>query len=350
MKNIFKSQLFWAAVVLLLLVLVVVFNNQSATIGYVNGKLTGPIVDLFIFSPPILMISLGMTLVIATSGIDLSVGSVMAVAGAVAMQFLHNASDPNNLGTVATALLLSLGVGLLCGAFNGLLISVIKLQPFITTLIMMLAGRGIANMITGGKNAAGGSSSFNWLAQGRILGFPMGFIVAAAVLIIVALAVRKTALGMSIEAVGINPRASEMAGIRSSRILFLVYAVSGLLAAVAGILSVAYIGTVEVSSNGTGSGMEMDAILAVVIGGTSLAGGKFHIGGTILGAFVITALNQAVVYLGIPAAAVPAAKALVIIFICLLQSQRVHGWFSSRPKTEVRKPQKADDERKAVAA
>lgn len=350
MKNLFKSQLFWAAMVLLALVLVVIFNNQSATIAYVNGKLTGPIVDLFIFSPPILMISLGMTLVIATSGIDLSVGSMMAVAGAVAMQFLHNAADPNSAGSVATAVLLSLCVGLVCGAFNGVLISVVKLQPFITTLIMMLAGRGIANMITGGKNAAGGSSAFNSLAQGRVLGFPMGFILAAIVLIIVAVVVRKTALGMSIESVGINPRASEMAGIRSSRILFLVYVTSGLLAAIAGILSVAYIGTVEVSSNGTGAGMEMDAILAVVIGGTSLAGGKFHIGGTVLGAFVITALNQAVVYLGIPAAAVPAAKALVIIFICLLQSKRVHGWFESPAKVDVKPTKSSQHEGKVVAA
>lgn len=329
MKSLLRNQLFWAGLVLLALIVVVLLNNQSATIGFSNGRLTGPIIDLFIFVPPILMISLGMTLVIATSGIDLSVGSVMAVSGAVAMQFLVNSSNADSVAATLGAVGLALLVGLACGMFSGFLVSVVKLQPFITTLIMMLAGRGLANMITGGKNAAGDSDAFNWISQGRVLGFPVGFLLALAVLLLVTLIVRRTALGMSIEAVGINPRAAEMTGIRSGRILFMVYAISGLLAAVAGIFAVAYIGTVEVSSSGTGSGMEMDAILAVVIGGTSLAGGKFNIGGTVLGAFIITALNQVVIYLGIPSAAVPAFKAIVIIFICMLQADRVHGWFAS---------------------
>lgn len=352
MKSLLKNQLFWAGAVLLGLIVVILLNNQSATISYANGRLTGPIIDLFIFVPPILMISLGMTLVIATSGIDLSVGSVMAVAGAVSMQFLVNSASPNSAGAAITAVVLALGVGLAIGAFSGFLVSVIRLQPFITTLIMMLAGRGIANMITGGKNAAGNSSTFNWIAQGRILGFPVGFLLALVVLAIIALLVRRTALGLSIEAVGINPRAAEMAGIRSGRILFMVYAISGLLAAVAGIFSVAYIGTVEVSSSGTGSGMEMDAILAVVIGGTSLAGGKFNLGGTVLGAFVITALNQVVVYLGVSSAAVPAFKALVIIFICILQAPNVHGWFSrfgESPKQHASGKSTDVDASKAVA-
>ncbi|WRS30673.1 ABC transporter permease [Actinomycetaceae bacterium MB13-C1-2] len=351
MKKLLRNQLFWASLVLIVLVAVVLLNNQSASIGFSNGKLTGPIIDLFIFVPPILMIAVGMTLVIATSGIDLSVGSVMAVAGAVSMQFLVNSANPDTPGAALIAVLLALVVGLACGMFSGFLVSVIKLQPFITTLIMMLAGRGIANMITGGKNAAGNSPAFNWISQGRVLGFPVGFLLALAILLIVVLLVRKTALGMSIEAVGINPRAAEMAGIRSGRILFMVYALSGLLAAVAGVFSVAYIGTVEVSSSGTGSGMEMDAILAVVIGGTSLAGGKFNLAGTTLGAFIITALNQVVVYLGVSSAAVPAFKALVIIFICILQSDRIHGWFSRPDLGQSDDKKSADsDKAKVVAA
>ncbi len=353
MKSLLRNQLFWAGVVLAALIIVILANNQSATITFQNGRLTGPIIDLFIFVPPVLMIGVGMTLVIATSGIDLSVGSIMAVAGAVSMQFLVNSPNPNSPGAAVVAVLLALLVGLACGAFSGFLVSVIKLQPFITTLIMMLAGRGIANMITGGKNAAGNSSSFNWIAQGRVLGFPVGFLLALLVLFAVVFLVRKTALGMSIEAVGINPRAAEMAGIRSGRILFMVYAMSGLLAAVAGIFAVSYIGTVEVSSSGTGSGMEMDAILAVVIGGTSLAGGKFNLGGTVLGAFVITALNQVVVYLGVSSAAVPAFKALVIIFICILQAPMVHGWFSrpgEGPKEKKTNSVPVANDSKAVSA
>lgn len=348
MKNLLKNQLFWAAMVLVVLMIINITENGTATIGYSNGRLTGPIIDLFIFSPPILMISIGMTLVIATSGIDLSVGSIMAVAGAVAMQYLHGSSNPNSPATIAIAFILALAVGLLCGAFSGFLVSVVKLQPFITTLIMMLAGRGIANMITGGGNTEGGSSGFNKIAQGTVLGFPLRFIVAIIVLLLVAALVRRTALGMSVEAVGINADAAEMAGVRSNRIQFMVYTLSGLLAAVAGVLTVAYIGRVEVASTGTGAGMEMDAILAVVIGGTSLAGGKFNLGGTVLGAFVITALDQTVVYLGISSAAVPAFKAIVIIGICLLQSDRIHGWFSSPSRSRV--VEKKEETPKVVAA
>ena len=347
MKNLLKNQLVWAGIVLVVLLAINISHTKA--LDFSNGRMTGALIDLLVQSPPILMIAIGMTLVIATSGIDLSVGSVMAVSGAVAMQYLNGASNPNGAMSIVMALILSLGVGLLCGAFSGFLVSVVKLQPFITTLIMMLAGRGIANIITGGQNAEGNSTGFNKIAQGIIFGFPVRFLVAILVLVVIGLLVRKTALGMSIESVGINPRAAEMAGIRSGRILFMVYALSGVLAAVAGILVVAYIGRVEVASTGTGAGMEMDAILAVVIGGTSLAGGKFHLGGTVLGAFIITALDQTVVYLGIPTAAIPAFKALVIIGICLLQSDRVHGWFSAPGKRRPAVPEK-DETEKAVAA
>lgn len=349
MKSLLRNQLFWAGAVLVVLFALILANNDSATISFTNGRLTGPLIDTLIQLPPILMIALGMTLVIATSGIDLSVGSVMAVAGAVAMQMLKQAENPDGGLTVTTAILAALLVGFACGAFSGFLVSVVKLQPFITTLIMMMAGRGIANIVTGGKNAAGESTTFNWISQGRIFGFPTGPILAFLILALVVIVVRKTALGLNIEAVGINPRAAEMAGVRSSNVLFMVYAISGLLAAVAGIFAVSYVGVVEVSSNGTGSGMEMDAILAVVIGGTSLAGGKFNFGGTVLGAFVITALNQVVVYLGVSSAAVPAFKALVIIFICVLQAPNVHGWFSRPGQTSKKETQGKKREEVVVA-
>lgn len=324
----------WTIAIFVALMVTNIIANGTSTISYNNGRLSGPIIDVFIDVPPLLMIAIGMTLVIATKGIDLSVGSVMAVSGAAAMQFLSN-SDSDNWGSVLAALGLACLVGTVIGMFSGYLVSAIRLQPFITTLIMMLAGRGIANLITDGRNAEGGSELFNSIAQGRVLGFPRGFLFAAVILIIVIVIVRRTALGMTIEAVGINPTAAHMAGIKSARILFLVYVVSGLLAAIAGIFSVAYIGRVEVASSGTGAAMEMDAILAVVIGGTSLAGGKFSLWGSTLGAFIITALNDTVVYLGVSSAAIPAFKAIVIIFICLMQSPQLREKFTRRkPKVD----------------
>lgn len=351
MKTILKNQLLWAGLVLIGLFVIILVKNQTGIFAYQNGVLTSPLIDIMQDAPPIIMIALGMTLVIATSGIDLSVGSVMAVAGATAMQFLANTPDRDTFGAAATAMLLAILAGLGCGIVSGFLVSVVKLQPFITTLIMMILGRGLANVVTNGKNTPGNSPTFNWITQGRVFGIPVGFVLALLILIAVAILVRKTALGLNIESVGINPVAAEMAGIRSSRILFMVYVISGVLAALAGCFAVAQVGTVEVNSTGTGAALEMDAILAVVIGGTSLAGGKFHIGGSLLGALIVVTLTPAMIYLGVSAPAVPAVKAVVIIFICLLQSERLRGWFT-RPGGGSRKSAKSSSDKttEAVAA
>lgn len=352
MKNILKNQLIWAGAVFVLLVGIILWQNKTGVFAYINGKLTSPLIDIMQDAPPIMMIALGMTLVIATKGIDLSVGSVMAVAGATAMQFLASSSNGDSAGAATMAFVMAVLAGLACGLVSGFLVSVVKLQPFITTLIMMILGRGIANVITNGKNTPGNSPTFNWITQGRVFGIPVGFILGLVILIAVSVAVRKTALGLNIEAVGINPRAAEMAGIRSSRIIFMVYVISGILAAIGGCFAVAQVGTVEVNSTGTGAALEMDAILAVVIGGTSLAGGKFHIGGSFLGALIVVTLTPAMVYIGVSAPAVPAVKAVVIIFICLLQSERLRGWFTRPGGNRPEPVLKADktETTKAVAA
>lgn len=350
MKALIRSQLVWVAIILIGLMVVNITHSSTGIIEMQNGRLIGPIINVFLALPPLLMVTIGMTLVIATSGIDLSVGSIMAVSGAVSMQLLADSSQPNSVSAVLGAVGLSLLIGAGLGAFSGILVSVVRLQPFITTLIMMIAGRGLANIITGGKNTSARSDTFTSIVQARVFGFPMGAILAFAVLIIVALVVRRTALGMTIEAVGINPVASQLAGIRSKNVLFLVYAVSGLTAAIAGVFSVAYVSVVEVSSTGTGSLIEMDAILAVVIGGTSLAGGKFSLAGSTLGAIVITALNDTVVYLGVSSAATPAFKAVVIIGVCLLQSERFRSWFVVRKPSQPTKVESVENVESTVAS
>lgn len=333
MKTALRTPWFWAIVGIALLLLINSIKNPAYLALSVNpttGLLTGNVLDILRISAPIIMIALGMTFVIATEGIDLSVGSMMAVGGAVAMQTLSTIDDPTSAGAMFAAIGLAVLLAVILGSINGLLVAVVGLQPFISTLIMMLAARGIARVITDGQNTNATNEPFRQLANGQILGLPTSFVIAIVIVVVVALFMRRTALGLMIESIGINPKASRLAGIRPRPILFFVYILSAALAAVGGLFSVSEVMTVSVS--GTGNLMELDAILAVVIGGTSLAGGKFSILGSTIGALLIATLNKTVLFLGIPAAATPAFKALVIIVLVLLQSERIRSMVFGRSK------------------
>lgn len=333
LSSLFSHQYSWGIVALLLLLAIDLIKDPgylAITVNPTTGNLTGNLIDILRQSAPVLMIAVGMTLVVATRGIDLSVGSVMAVSGAVSMQFL--ASAPNTPGAAMTALALALLLSVALGLINGALVAWVGLQPFITTLVMMLAGRGIARVITGGQNTAATNDTFRWIANGTVFGFPVVFLIAALVVAAVAVLLRKTALGTMIEALGINPKASRLIGIRPGGLLLTVYALSALLAGLGGVFATASVMTVEVSR--TGLNAELDAILAVVVGGTSLAGGKFSLTGSVVGALLITTLDKTIVFLSIPSAATPAFKAIVIVAVCLLQSDRVRGWIRGRRKLQ----------------
>ena len=237
-------------------------------------------------------------------------------------------ANPSSSGDAAVAVLLAVVTGGAIGAINGLLVTYVRLQPFITTLVMMLAGRGIAKVITDGQNTAANNAPFKWLVNGTVLGFPVVFLIALGIVGIVGVWVRRSAFGLVVEAIGINPKAAWMAGIRPAGILLTVYVVSGVLAAIAGVFSVGSVMVVDVSK--TGYQAELDAILAVVVGGTSLAGGKFSIRGALVGALLIATLDKTVLFLGVSGAATPAFKAVVIVVLCLLQSQRVRSMFARR--------------------
>ncbi|HEX5858196.1 MAG TPA: ABC transporter permease, partial [Microbacterium sp.] len=284
-KTALRTPWFWAIVGIAVLLLINTIKNPAYLAISVNpttGMLTGNVLDILRVSAPIIMIALGMTFVIATGGIDLSVGSMMAVGGAVAMQTLSGLDGSEPVGAMLTAIGLALALTIVLGAINGFLVAVVGLQPFITTLIMMLAARGIARVITSGQNTDATNEPFRLLANGQILGIPTSFVLAIAIVVLIALAMRRTALGLMIESIGINPHASRLAGIRPRPILIGVYILSAALASVGGLFSVSEVMTVSVG--GTGNLMELDAILAVVIGGTSLAGGKFSIVGSTVGA------------------------------------------------------------------
>ena len=325
----FHRQYVWGILAIIALLAVNLIKDPGyLAITTSGGHLVGNVIDIMRSAAPILMIAIGMALVIATAGIDLSVGSVMVVSGAVAMEFLNGAAESHSVSVALSALVLALAVGTVLGVINGVLVSYVRLQPFITTLVMMLAGRGIAKVITGGQNTAATNAPFRWIANGYVAGLPVVFLIAIVIVGIVALLVRRSALGLMVESIGINPKASRMAGIKPRGLLITVYGMSAFLAAVAGIFATASVMTVDVSR--TGYQMELDAILAVVIGGTSLAGGRFSLGGAVVGALLIATLDKTVVFLGVSSSATPAFKAIVIVILCLLQSERVRGILARR--------------------
>ena len=330
-RDLVHKPFFWGIIAIVALLVLNVLKDPTylaISINPNNGNLVGNLIDILRQAAPIMMIAIGMSLVIATAGIDLSVGSMMAVAGAVSMEFLKNAGATSSVGAAAAAVGLSLLVTAALGAVNGVLVAYVGLQPFIATLVLMLAGRGIAKVITSGQNTAASNDPFRWIANGYVIGIPVVFILALAIVIAVGWIVRRSALGLMIEAIGINPKASRMAGIKPKGLLLTAYILSGVLAGIAGIMSVGSVMTVDISR--TGYQLELDAILAVVIGGASLMGGKFSLSGAFVGALLIATLDKTVLFLGVSSSATPAFKALVIIVICLLQSERVRAWFRRR--------------------
>ena len=261
-----------------------------------------------------------MTLVIATRGIDLSVGAVAAIAGAVACSIILGSPEPGEPGDGRRRRRRSRCViSLVLGMWNGFLVAVLGIQPIIATLILMTAGRGVAMLITEGQILTVNSPPFKALGSGFWLGIPIAVIIAAVVFGVAALVTRRTALGMLIESVGINPEASRQAGVRARGLLFVVYIVLRVLRGDRRPHPHARTPTAA-DANNTGLFIELDAILAVVIGGTSLAGGRYSLVGTLVGALVIQTLVTTVYTVGIPPIATMVFKAAVVTIVCLLQS------------------------------
>ena len=270
-----------------------------------------------------MLVGLGMTIVIATRGIDLSVGAVMAVTGAVTLTMIDGSPDPESVVTVLVAIGAGLAVAVGLGMWNGMLVAGLKIQPIIATLVLMLAGRGVALLITGGFITTVNSGPLEFVASGYVLGLPFAFIIAVVAVVVVALFERRTALGVLTEAVGINPEASRLAGVRSRGIIFGAYVLSATLAGMAGIIYSSNIRAAD--ANAAGELIELYAILAVVLGGTSLMGGKFSIAGTVIGVLIIQTLNSTILFLGVPSAEAPVFFAIVVIIVVLIQSPRVHS-------------------------
>lgn len=329
-----RHRLFWPVVALLVLLLL----NTLRAPGFLalevrDGHLFGAPIDILRNSAPLLLVALGMTLVIATRGIDLSVGAVVAISGAVACAYIAGSADPTSPVTVVTAVVIAVVLSFVLGSWNGFLVSVVGIQPIIATLVLMTAGRGIAMLITGGQITTVNSPPFKWISSGFLFALPVAVVIAGALFALMTVLTRRTALGMLIEAVGINPAASRLAGLRSRGIIFLVYCLSGLFAGVAGLMIASNV--MAADANNAGLFIELDAILAVVIGGTSLAGGKFSLSGTLVGVLVITTLTLTVTVLGVPPSVTPLFKAVVVIAVCLLQAPVVQRQLRARRRAAV---------------
>ncbi len=324
-----------SAALLLILLFDLIFVPGFFSLEVKDGHLYGSLVDILRNSAPTVVLALGMTLVIATGGVDLSVGAVMAISASVACILI----DPRIVGVnlsgninavvgdptysflpIPVVIVVSLVVAVGCGLWNGGLVAYGGIQPMIATLILMIAGRGIAQLVTNSIKIIIFNDAFSYIGNGFII-LPFSLFIVIALYTASWLLTRRTSLGLFVEAVGISSRSSFYAGIGERRIKLFVYAFCGFCAGVAGLIAVSSIRTSDANQIGLYS--ELDAILAVVIGGTLLgAGGRFSLLGSAIGGLVIQATTTSMYAVGVPASAITAVKAVVVIGVILLYSDQ----------------------------
>lgn len=334
-----RSKITWAVVAELLILLACLnirIDFFSISFQPSTGMLYGSLIDIINRSAEITIIGMGMTLVIALGGTDLSVGALVAVSGAVALKLMR--WDPTNplyqtpgdytVYPFILVIMVPLLVCLLMGAFNGFLVGQLGLQPIIATLILMVSGRGVAQITTNGKQFTTMYTPFKWIGQGSCLFLPTPIILTVIIVAVVMIFVRKTAFGTFVESVGINRSASRLSGINAKLVIFIVFALTGVLSGISGMIYSSRI--MSNDSNNAGINYETDAILAVVIGGTSMSGGKFSLSGTIVGSIIIRTIVTFVYYFGVSPESTMAFKAMIIAVIIVLQSEPVRNWMAKR--------------------
>jgi ribose transport system permease protein len=261
------------------------------------------------------VISLGMTFVILTGGIDLSVGSIVAIAGAV------SAVTIKNTGSISLGILAALFSGILVGFINGIIVSKGRIQAFIATLATQTVFRGVTYVFTGGNPISGLGDSFMKLTNSRILGVPVPVIITIIVFAICAYVLTQTRYGRYVYAVGGNEDSSRLSGINVNNVKTWVYIISGAAAAIAGIIVTSRIGSAAPTA---GSGYELDAIAAIVIGGTNLVGGEGTILGTIIGVLIIGVLNNGLNLMDVSAFYQTIVKGLVILLAVLIDKKKAN--------------------------
>lgn len=293
------------SVFVILLIILALLSLLSGEFLTINNLLT-----IALQTSIIALVAIGMTFTIITGGIDLSVGSVAALAGAIAAGL----ATRNHLGTYP-AFLITLGMGAFIGLVNGALIVYGNIPPFVATLAIMAAARGLTLVYTQGRPISGLDASFTFWASDTALGISMPVIILVVVGLIAYLILNQTGFGLYVYAIGGGEETARLASIPTRRVKIGVYVISGLLAALTGILLAARLWSAQPN---TGVGMELDAIAASVLGGSSLSGGSGGIGGTIAGAFIIGALSNGLNLLEVPSYNQQVVKGLVFIVAVLL--------------------------------
>ena len=335
-KKVTESKLFFPIIALMLILLFdLIFIPNFFHITFQQGHLYGSLIDILRNSMPVIALAIGMTLVIATGGVDLSVGAIMAIVSSVAALLMN----PFVLGTQLQAikndptysyspflvvLLLPLIVATICGLWNGVLVTYGKIQPMVATLILMISGRGIAQLITNSQKIQVFYAPFVYIGNGWLL-LPFSVYVVTFLYALAWLITRRTSIGLFIESVGINARSSLFSGIGEKKIKLFAYMFCGFCAGIAGLIGTSNISTSDASSMGLN--LELDAILAVVIGGTLLgSGGRFSLLASVIGVLVMQAVTTSMYAIGVSANSILAVKGVVVIALILLYSRQVQDF------------------------
>jgi len=322
-KRILENRLTFSLTLLFIIMLQNIITTPAFFhISITNGLLSGYIPIILDQASRLVIVTLGMTLITAVSGgQDISVGSIMAISAAFCGLLLNGPEYRTEVfhSPYALAILAGLLGGALCGAFNGFLVAILKIQPMIASLILFTCGRSIAKLITYSQTIYIMNPVYKYLGV-QIPGIPVRttIIVSVVMVALVALFVNRTSLRINIESIGINSSAARLVGINSTLIKFFVFVISGILCGVAGLMASSSIGSVN--SDELGRFIELDAILAVALGGTLLGGGKFSIAGSVIGAYTIQAITTTLYAMQVRADQLNVFKAVIIVILIVLSS------------------------------
>ena len=349
LKRLTSNQMFIPLLALVLLALINLINDPGffkITLGPNNAGnpvLSGYLITILDYGSELGILAIGMTLVTAASGgQDISVGAAIAIAGSTLLRALCGTNTrPDTLRMpIFVAFIISCLVAMAFGAFNGALVSIFKIQPMVATLILFTAGRSIAAWINNNELPVVSDRTFTYFG-GYIPGIPIPtpFFIAIACFILIWLALKFTNLGLYVQSVGINEKTSRLNGLNPALIKFVTYVILGLCVAIAGFIKVSRVSTINYSV--IAKDIEMDAILAVALGGNSLSGGKFNISATILGAYVIQFLTTTLYKFQVKSDALPAYKAVVVIALVILSAPIVREKLAALFK-KLRSPAKAE--------
>lgn len=305
-ENIKSSLLKYISLIGLLLICIVItlISPRFLTVSNILNVLTQVSVNA--------ILAIGMSFVILTGGIDLSVGSVLAITGAVVASFAKSG------GNILPGIIVAIIIGAVIGLFNGLLVSKGKIQAFIVTLAGMTIFRGVTYVYTNGNPISGLGDNISFIGNDSLFGIPIPIILIIIVLIIAWYALNQTRFGRYLYALGGNEDSARLSGINTGKIKTLVYVISGITAAIGGIIVTSRIGS---ASPNAGTGFELDAIAAVVLGGTSLAGGEGNVTGTIIGALIIGVLNNGLNLMSVNPFYQSIVKGAVILLAVLLDKR-----------------------------